>query len=247
MSKVSVTCVEEGIFQLKLNDVENQNRLSDELVDDVLAALALLRVEATLKVLILAGREQIFCAGATLEALYQLSQGKKEAKELSLPNELLSFPVPVIGALQGAAVGGGLTLALCCDMLVAAESRRYGVNFTNMGFTPGLGTTKLLPALVGHHFASEMMLSGKLYKGRELKGRGLFNYIAKADTVMPVALDLARRIAEKPRYVIEMLKETLSLARRQALAEATSREHLMHEICFAHPETIALIEATYIG
>lgn len=137
-------------------------------------------------------------------------------------------------------------LALCCDILVASESSRYGVNFTNMGFTPGMGTTSLLPALVGHHFASEMMLTGKLYKGRELKGRGLFNYVVPAEEVLDVSLDIARRIAEKPRHVIEMLKETLSLPRRQALQEAVSREHLMHKICFSRSDTAAHIESTYL-
>ena len=64
-------------------------------------------------------------------------------------------------------------LALCADITVASESGRYGVNFTDLEFTPGMGATALLPALAGHGFASEMMLTAKLYKGRELAGRGL--------------------------------------------------------------------------
>nr|AGH69804.1 enoyl-CoA hydratase [Nostoc sp. 'Peltigera membranacea cyanobiont'] len=140
----------------------------------------------------------------------------------------------------------GLMLGLCCDILVAAQSSRYGMVFTNMGLTPGLGMTSLLPALVGYHFASEMIVTGKLYKGRELKERGLFNYVVPVQQVMDVALDIARRIVEKPRYVIEMIKETLSLPRRQAFQDAMSREYLMYKICFTHPDTSALIEANYL-
>ena len=247
MSKVLVTNLEEGIFQLQINDPENKNRLDEELFSEWMAALSTITREPTLKVLIVTGHKDVFCAGGSLEELRKLATGKAELKDLyTLPNLMLNFPVPIIGALSGHAVGGGLILALCCDILVASQSSRYGVNFTNMGFTPGLGTTSLLPALVGYNFASEMILTGKLYKGKELKERGLFNYVVPVEQVMDVALDMARRIAEKPRYVIEMIKDTLSLPRRQALQDAMSREHLMHKICFTHPDTLALIEANYL-
>jgi polyketide biosynthesis enoyl-CoA hydratase PksI len=247
MSNIFVTFTEEGIYQLNIDAAEQENRLSEELCTEFIAALGSLTREPSLKVLILTGGKDVFCAGATLEMLKQISSGSADVKDLLLPNQILSFPVPVIGALQGHALGGGLTLALCCDILVAAQGSRYGVNFTNMGFTPGMGTTSLLPALVGHHFASEMILSGKLYKGKELRDRGLFNYVVPSEEVMDVALDIARRIAEKPRHVIEMLKDTLSLPRRQALQEAMLREHLMHKVCFSRPDTAAHIEATYLA
>ncbi len=248
MSKILVTCVEEGIFQLKIDDPENENRLSEELFSEFIGTLANLATESTLKVLMLVGNQDVFCAGASLEFLEKLAAGKANEKNLFvLPNQMLNFPVPIIGALQGHAVGGGLTLALCCDSLVASQSSRYGMNYTNMGFTPGMGTTSILPVLVGHHFASEMIFTGKLYKGKELKDRGLFNYVVPADEVMDLALDLARRMAEKPRHILEMLKDILSLPRRQALQEAVSREHLMHKICFGYSETASLIEATYLA
>jgi polyketide biosynthesis enoyl-CoA hydratase PksI len=247
MSNIYVTPTEEGIYQLKIVAPENGNRLSQELCAEFLTALASLTGEPSLKVLILTGGKDVFCAGATLEMLKQISIGSADVKDLLLPEKILSFPAPVIGALEGHAVGGGLTLALCCDILVASESSRYGVNFTNMGFTPGMGTTSLLPVLAGHHFASEMILTGKLYKGRELRERGLFNYVVPREEVMEVALDIARRIAEKPRHVLEMLKNTLSLPRRQALQEAMFREHLMHKICFSRPDTAAHIEAAYLA
>ncbi|MGH2414367.1 MAG: polyketide synthase, partial [Microcystaceae cyanobacterium] len=212
MSKVSVINLEEGIFQLKIDDPENQNRLGEELFNELMAALKNLKNEPTLKVLVLTGCKDVFCAGGSLEFLRKLVAEKTEKKNLfTLPNLMINFPVPIIGALQGHAVGGGLTLALCCDILVANQSSRYGVNFTNVGFTPGLGTTSVLPAMVGYHFASEMIFTGKLYKGRELKERGLFNYVVPVEQVMDLAMHIARSIAEKPKYLLEMLKSTLSL------------------------------------
>ncbi|MBN3888589.1 MAG: enoyl-CoA hydratase/isomerase family protein [Nostoc sp. JL31] len=247
MSKILLANLEDGIFQLQIDDPENENRLSEELCDELMTALTHLATEPSLKVLILSGRADVFCAGASLDTIKQVVSGNADVKDLSLPNQLLSFPVPIIAALQGHAVGGGIALALYCDILIASENSRYGLNFTDLGFTPGMGILSVLPAMVGHHFASEMLLTAKLYKGKELKGRGLFNYIVPAEEVMTLALDMARRIAEKPRHVLEMVKDTLSLPRRQALQAALSREHLMHKICFGVPGTLAHIEAAYLA
>jgi len=244
---VIVTDLDDGIFQIQLNDAVHDNRLSEVLLVEFLQVLNEVAQKPTLKILLLTGRKDVFCAGGPLDFLQKLATGQVHEKDLfELPNQMLSFPVPIVAALEGHAVGGGLMLALYCDTVVASESRRYGVNFTNMGFTPGVGTTSLLPMIVGHHFASEMILTAKAYKGRELKHRGLFNYIVPTAEVKPLALDLAQRMAEKPRHVLEMLKDSLTLPRRQALLAGMHQEHFMHHICFSKPETKAFIENSYI-
>ena len=251
VSKISVMPLEEGIVELRLSDAQNENRLSEPLCREFITALRALRQDSTLKVLIVTGSPKVFCPGATQEILKELSTPpfrvqKQRSRSVSrLPVELVDFPLPVISALQGLAVGGGLMVALWCDMAVASESARYGLNFLDLGIPPDLGATTLLPALVGHHFASEMLFTAKFYKGRELKGRGLFVDVVPAAKVMKVALDIARRIAEKPRHVLQMLKESQSLRRSQALQAALKREDLMQEICFGRPETKALIETSY--
>lgn len=243
---ITIERAEEHIFHLRIDDAANENRLSEELCSELMAGLSELAVEPELKVLILSGRKDVFCAGATLQALQQIARGDAAVKDLLLPGQILNFPAPIIAAVEGHAVGGGLVLALCCDLLVASESSRYGMNFTSLGFTPGMGATGLLPALVGHQFASEMFLTAKYYKGRELKNRGLFNYVVPAAEVWTVTLDLARRMAGKPKHVLEMVKNALALPRCLALQQAVSREHLMHEVCFSHPETAAIIAETYL-
>jgi polyketide biosynthesis enoyl-CoA hydratase PksI len=199
------------------------------------------------KVVILRGRPDVFSSGAPREILEGIFQGQLDVKDVELPRRLLAFPRPIIAALEGSAAGGGLTMAMCCDITVAAENQRYGVNFASMGFTPAMGTTGLLPLLVGRDFALEMMLTAKFYKGRELAGRGLFTHIVPAKEVYPLARDIASRIAEKELTVISMIKDTLATPRLAALQEVMSREHLMHKICFARPETRAIIEKNYLG
>jgi polyketide biosynthesis enoyl-CoA hydratase PksI len=242
---VKVSHLGEATALLVIDDVENGNRLSERLCDEFTGALADLAKDPALRVLILSGTPKVFCAGATLESLRRIAGGEVDVKDLTIARRILEFPVPVVGAIEGHAVGGGLLMAACCDITVASETSRYGLNFTDLGFTPGMGATALLPALVGPQFAAEMMMTAKFYKGRELKHRGLFTHIVPAAEVMPLALDLAARIAAKPRHVLEMLKETLSLPRRGALDSAIARESLMHRICFSRPETAALIEDSY--
>lgn len=238
---LTTTDLRDGIIQVTLNDPAHENCLTPRLCAELGAVLQELREAADLKVLILAGRPDVFCGGGTLEMLQDVISGKTDAKDLLLPRQIISFPVPVIGALEGHAVGAGLMLALCCDIVVAAEGRRYGANFTSLGFTPGMGTTFLLPALVGHQLASEMMYTAKLYKGRELRERGLFAHVVPGPVVASTAVSLARRIADKPRHVLEMLKDGMSLPRRRGVEDAMSREHLMHKVSFMKPEVASML------
>lgn len=245
---LEVTPTGSGIVQLAICDPQRENRLSHELVEQLMATLDELAADQSVKVLLVTGTRQVWCAGGTFRLLKEMASGEyDERRLLALSDRLLGFPVPVVGALEGHAIGGGLALALCCDLTVAADNRRYAVNSASMGFTPAMGLSTLLPATVGHHFAAEMIFTGRYYRGRELAGRRLFNAIVPGDEVLAHATDLAEQIAEKPRYVLELLKETLALPKRQALAVAAAREPLMNRICFAQPGSEALLDQTYLN
>ena len=248
LERVTVSCLEAGIYQLRLDDPATGNRLGIELAAEVSQALTQLEGEAALKVLLLAGSAEVFSAGGDRGVLDGLAGGQLDEGSLfALPTQLLQFPLPVIAVLEGHAVGGGLMLALCCDLLVASQTSRYGLNFTDLGFTPGMGATTLLPALVAPAFANEMLFTARLYRGTELRDRGLFNYVVAAEQVPTVALDLARRIAPKPRRVLTMLKDALALPRRHALQEARLREPLMQRVCFGDPATAQHIQENYLA
>ncbi|HJZ96743.1 MAG TPA: polyketide synthase [Candidatus Solibacter sp.] len=235
----------EPVALLRIDDPATNNRLSERLCAEIEEALADLAGNRAIRVLLLSGSPRVFCAGATIESLRRIAGGEFHVRDLATARRILEFPVPVVAAVEGHAVGGGLLLAACCDITVASESSRYGVNFTDLGFTPGMGATALLPSLLGPQFAAEMMFTAKFYKGRELKHRGLFTHVVPSAQVLPRARGIADRIAVKPRHVLEMLKETLALPRRMALQGAVARESLMHRICFALPGTAKLIEDAY--
>lgn len=242
---VTVKQIESEIFVLTMDSPETENGLSQEMTAALTKSLDTLEDEPELKVLVICGLPKVFSSGATLETLDQIAAGDVAVKDLALPARLLSFPMPVIAALQGPAVGGGLALALYCDITVAALERRYGFNFTALGFTPGMGTTALVPALIGHSPAGEMLLTGKYYTGQELQRWNLFTHVVPAGEVYSQALDLALRLGEKPRHVLALTKAALVLPRRQALQDSLAREDLMHQICFSHPETLVRIKEMF--
>jgi polyketide biosynthesis enoyl-CoA hydratase PksI len=245
-SWIKVKTERAGITEVIMDDPRGKNYLGPELCEGLFHCLEEIKREPSLRVVLLRGNTNVFSGGAPREVLEGIFGGQIVVKDADIPMHMLRFPLPIIAVLEGSAVGGGLTLALCCDITVAAENQRYGSNFADMGFTPALGTTTILPTLVGWDFAAEMMMTAKPYKARELHGRGLFTHILPSAEVYPKALEIACRIAEKERHVLELLKQTLATPRLQALQPAMLQEHLMHQLCFSRPETERIIKENYL-
>ncbi|WP_455381233.1 enoyl-CoA hydratase-related protein, partial [Salinispira pacifica] len=167
-----------------------------------------------------------------------LCDGKTVVKDLVISERLVHAPFPLIAAMEGHAVGGGLAVAVCCDIVLAARESRYGAVFMSMGFTPGMGITTLLPELVGSFIANEMMYTGRRFKGRELVEKGTnINYILPKADIAARAHDIALQISEKNPKSVALLKYTLSARKRKLLVDARLQEDMMHRISFGYPET----------
>jgi len=247
MQPVQITMLSDNIAQLKLCDSAQNNSFTQPFIDALLSALDQLEREPKLSVVLLSGLPSIFCAGADLATLQQLGQQQMLPSDITLPKRLLDFPLPIIAVMEGHAVGGGLALGLCADIIMMAEESRYGCSFMNMGFTPGMGTTRLLEHVMSPAMAHELLYTGEMKKGKELKGKTDVNYILPKKELMPLAVELAERIAEKPNKSLKLLKRTLSMRRRKLYEETISMESMMHEICFSNHEIINNIEANYVS
>jgi len=234
-SLASLTCEDEGIAVLRLQDATNKNTLNRALIPQLTRRLREMAADRAIKVAIFRGLPEVFCAGADRELLLELSTGKTAAKDIILPRLVLDLPFPTIAAMEGHAIGGGLALGLCCDMVLMARESRYGCSFMNLGFTPGMGITRLLQLAVGEYIANEMLYGGQLFRGSHFQNTATTNYILPKAKVYSKAYHLAQRIAEKPRFALEALKGYLSLPRRRAFEETWTVETLMHQRCFAQP------------
>jgi 4-carboxy-3-alkylbut-2-enoyl-[acp] decarboxylase len=245
MARVTVTRGDDGIARIEMHDSDGRNTMSEGFVADLLDAFAGIASWPDLRIAVLFGLPDVFSAGASAQVLHALAQGAIAPRDLLLGKALLDMPVPTIAAMEGHAIGGGLALGLSADIVLIARESRYGCPFMNLGFTPGMGMTRLLEQVLSPAIAHEMLYTGEAFKGAHFQTRGGFNYVLPKADIRPKALDLAERIAGKPRVALVALKQTLALPKRQAFAAAHVAETLMHQITFAQPGLRHFIEERY--
>lgn len=247
MARVTAGLRDDGIAVLEMVDAAGRNAMSELFVAELLDTFKRVVEWPDLKVAVLLGLPDVFSAGATPEVLRSLADGTIAPSDLLLGKAFLDFPVPTIAAMEGHAIGGGLALGVCADIVLVARESRYGCPFMDLGFTPGMGLTQLLAHALTPSMAHEMLFSGEAFKGAHFERRSGFNYVLSKAEVRPKALDLAERIAEKPRVALRALKQTLALPKRQAFAAAHVAETLMHQITFAQPGLRHHIEEGYVS
>lgn len=242
---VSATVDDRGIATIAMQDPESSNSLGEAMVHELIAAFEYVGNRHDVRAVTLVGDGQTFSAGAPVDLLLKLVRGDLEPSDITLPRALLGCPVPVIAAVEGHAIGGGFALALAADIIVIGRESRYGFTFMNLGFTPGMGTTRLCEHVLSPAVAHELLYTGELRRGEQFTGAGGINHIVPKAAVRETAWGIAARIAEKPRPALELLKRTLSLPRRTAFEEALAVEAQMHEITMRAPGVEARIEAEY--
>jgi polyketide biosynthesis enoyl-CoA hydratase PksI len=236
----------DGVGLLQMQDHAGRNAMSERFVGELTRALRAAAAWREGKVVVLSGLPEIFSSGADRETLVGLVSGRLSPTDILLPKLVLDLPVPVIAAMEGHAVGGGLALGLSCDLAVLARESRYCASFMNMGFTPGMGCTRLLEWALSPALVAELLYTGVAKRGRDLEGHAGVNAVVPRAEVMPRALDLAERIADKPRPALELLKRTLSLPRRRAFEETLTLESFMHQITLRDPSVLAGIEEHHV-
>jgi len=231
----------DGIASLRMHDDSGTNALSEAMVEALDSLLAKVSSREDVKVVLLCGLPEHFCSGANRDVLLKLAESKIAPMDLVLPRRILDIPVPTIAAMEGHALGGGLALGICCDIVLIARESRYGCTFMNFGFTPGMGTTRLLEHVVSPAIAHEMLFTGQAFKGSRFEGCSGFNYVLSRKEVLPKAVDIAARIAEKPRESLVLLKASLAAARKEVYEDALRGEVVMHESSFTRPDVLKRI------
>ena len=233
---------EDGVATIAMDDEAGKNALSHAMVDALGEAFAAVGRAPNVSAVVLAGLPEYFSSGASEELLVELVTSQRDAAEVLLPRLLLDCPLPCIAAMAGHAIGGGFALGMAADIVLLGRESRYCLNFLDLGFTPGMGTTRLLEHALSPALAHELLFSGEARLGRDFEGRSGVNRVLPRAEVLPRARDLAARIADKPRKAVTLLKRTLSIPRRQAFEVARTEETLMHTISFAEPEAARLLE-----
>lgn len=207
--------VSDHVALITLNRPDNRNSMTTELLDGFRAATERARRDGSLRCVVITGEGSCFSAGADFKAQVQREGDvrKLQTHERSYAMyepflSVLDIEVPVIGALNGHAIGGGFGLALACDLRIAAKEARYGANFARIGLHSGLAISYLLPRLVGPVRAAELLFTGRLIDGREAEAIGLMSRVVSTDEVKTTALGMARTIASNAPIAVRMMKKT---------------------------------------
>ena len=225
---------------ITLNRPDNRNSMTPELLDAFAAASARARADRAIRCVVVTGTGACFSAGADFKSTLQRADGAPHERSYAMYEpflSLLDIEVPVVGALNGHAIGGGFGLSLMCDLRIGAEDAKYGANFVRLGLAPGMAISYLLPYLIGLARANELLLSARLVEGREAAALGILNRALPAADVLREAMTLASTIAENAPLAV---RETTAAIRRALDLDVRAGARLES---YAQAETVATEDA----
>lgn len=227
MSEVLVSR-EDAIVTLTINRPRAKNSLNRAVFDGLQAQLAQLRHDDSVRAVILTGAEGIFCAGADIAAFDVLRAepllGERAAAGGAFWSELGSFPKPVIAAVEGLALGGGMELALACDIVIAGESAKFGVPEVKLGVIPGAGGTQRLIHSAGKSKAMALLLTGDLIDARKACDAGIVSEVTVDGLALPAARTMADRIAANSPLAVALAKDAALCSFETPLARGLEHE-----------------------
>ena len=229
---------EEGIARLIIDRQEKRNALNYSTRVEMGKALEDVIIDSSVKVLVISGAgEKSFIAGADLNELASLTPLKFEEFADTVGQKLYSkfedLDKPVIAMIDGLCLGGGLEVALACDIRLASESSKFGQPEINVGIIPGGGATQRLSRLVGAGKAKELIFTGNIIDAQEAFRIGLINQIVPKENLEEVVISIARRIAEKSPLTLKWAKKAINAGQETTLTIGLAYEALVESLLFS--------------
>lgn len=231
---VHVSIDEKGIATVSLNRPEAANALSLELLNEFQRQLLDIKKNETIRCIVLTAEgNKVFCAGADLKERKTMDESQvKQAVSLirETVNLLEQLPQPVIAALNGSAFGGGLELALACDIRIAASDCTIGLTETSLAIIPGAGGTQRLPRLIGKGKAKELIYTARKIEANEALNIGLVEFVVAKEDVLNKAMEMAERISMNGPVAVRQAKFAIDKGVEVPLEIGLSIEQKAYEI-----------------
>lgn len=217
----------DGIVLLRINRPEALNALNEQVLRAIHDNASKLSSRDDLSAVVVTGTGRAFVAGADIKAM--LSMSSDEASNFAelghaAMNAVAALPVPVLAAINGFALGGGLELALSCDLLYASTKARLGLPEVGLGLIPGFGGTQRLGRLIGYHAARELVFTGNLIKADEALRIGLVLKTFEPEELEEGVLQIARQIASRGPRAVRCAKRVMEQGRPLNVAQALELE-----------------------
>jgi enoyl-CoA hydratase/carnithine racemase len=244
-----------NIALITLNRPERLNAWTPRMAEEQVAAISAANDDPTIGSIVMTGSGRGFCAGADMEATFGsrlagTDPGNDTARGMGgMPAGLdwvafLRSSKPFVCAVNGPAVGVGVTMCLPTDQIIASTAAKFGMGFIKMGLVPELASTRLLAARVGFGRASDLFLSGRLISGTEAARIGLADQVVEPDDLVEVALGVAESYAANPDTALRMTKQLLTDNAVEAdLTTIQRREQVLLAQCWASPEHAEAVAA----
>lgn len=222
--------LEERVAVLTLNRHDLRNALTGSaLIDDIVATAQWVNQCDDVSVLVITGAGSAFSAGGNIRDMAE--RGGDFAGDVAecaeryrkgiqrIPLALQAVEVPVIAAVNGAAIGAGFDLANMADIRIAADTAKFGETFLNLGIIPGDGGAWFMQRLIGYQRAFELTMTGRVVEAQEAKELGIVMSVVPADELMPEAMTLAKRMASQPPKATRLTKRLMKMAQRIELKD----------------------------
>ncbi|AIZ60410.1 enoyl-CoA hydratase [Bacillus sp. FSL R5-0432] len=212
-SLVHYSIQDEQIGIMTLNRPEQANSLSSTMLEEINQIIQEIKHDESIRCLLITGAgSKVFCAGADLKERRLMTEAEAKGAVRSIQQtfiEIESIPVPVIAVMNGHALGGGLELALACDLRIARAGARLGLPETGLAIIPGAGGTQRLPRLIGLGKAKELIFTGASLQAEEAIQIGLIEHISVADSLMNDAISLAKQITKNGPLALKEAKQAI--------------------------------------
>ncbi len=234
MAQVLIERPSDAIALVRLNRPEVRNALNLTIRQEMAAIFRDLADDTSLRCVVLTGNEQAFAAGADIADMSRIDAIEMYHRHTErLWAAVGECPVPVIAAVNGFALGGGLELAMHADIIVAGKSAQLGQPEVKVGIMPGAGGTQRLTRAVGKFRAMLMCLTGEIISAQEAFEMGLISRIVEDDAVLDTALKLAEKIAALPPIAVAQIKEVILAGADAPLSTALALERKAVQVLFA--------------
>jgi len=218
----------EGVATITINRPEKLNAMDHETIQEILSALDDAEKDENIRVVVITGAgDRAFSAGADISGMKgrtPLDSRRSSQFGQQMMNRVEDLEKPVIAAINGYALGGGLELAMVCDFRIASENARLGQPEINIGLVPGWGGTQRLPRFVGKALAKEMIFTGRMIDAKTAEQHGLVNKVVPADQLKLAVQELATELLNKPPVAIKVAKQLINNS-----TETNLRIGLTHE------------------
>jgi enoyl-CoA hydratase len=226
---------QDGVGIVRLNRPSALNALNAALIDELGKAFDELEFDPAIGAIVLTGNERAFAAGADIKEMQAKTYIEAYTQDFITRGweRVGQCRKPVIAAVAGFALGGGCEVAMMCDIIIAADTAKFGQPEINLGVIPGAGGTQRMPRFIGKAKAMDLCLTGRMMDAEEAERAGLVSRIVPADKLLEEAMAVAMRIASLSLPAVMMAKESINRAFETTLAEGVRFERRLFHSTFA--------------